>query len=100
MIYIIRKFKETQNLKILVHSMKKFWDKNYAFAGGIKIIVALQFMVLAKLAALHLNLADAGIFFLMHNTAMLVCSLLFQCILRVYYVIIVVLKTKLFYIKL
>jgi O-antigen/teichoic acid export membrane protein len=78
MIYIIRKFKETQNLKILVHSMKKFWDKNYAFAGGIKIIVALQFMVLAKLAALHLNLADAGIFFLMHNTAMLVCSLLFS----------------------
>ncbi|MDB4341981.1 MATE family efflux transporter [bacterium] len=62
----------------LWNRLNEFWDKNYLYAAGIKIITAVQFMVLAKLVALKLSLADVGIFFLMYNSAFLISALLFS----------------------
>jgi len=62
----------------LRHFLDAFWDNNYFYAVGIKIVTAVQFMVLVKLVALNLSLADAGNFFLMYNAALLVSALFFS----------------------
>ena len=60
------------------HRLYELWDNSYFYAAGIKIITVVQFMVLAKLVALKLSLADAGIFFLMYNSALLISALFFS----------------------
>lgn len=62
----------------LRHLRDTFWDNNYFYAVGIKIVTVVQFMVLVKLVALNLSLADAGNFFLMYNAALLVSALFFS----------------------
>ena len=70
--------KVTYYINSLRHLLDTFWDNNYFYAVGIKIITAVQFMVLVKLVAVNLSLADAGKFFLMYNAALLLSALFFS----------------------
>ncbi len=65
-----------------IHSLRlfinRFWDYNYLYAVGIKILTVVQFMVLVKIVSISLSLADAGNFFLMYNAALMVSALFFS----------------------
>lgn len=56
----------------------RLWDSNYFYAAGIKIITAVQFMLIAKLVSVEFSLSDAGNFFLMYNAGLLVSALFFS----------------------
>lgn len=64
-----------QSLRLFIYSI---WDDNYLYAVGIKIVTAVQFMVLVKVVSLNLTLDDAGTFFLIYNIALLVSALFFS----------------------